>query len=284
MVDISRRQVIVVGGSAVVAAAGGVTVFGGGDGGDGSSPDSTGDDGDSSSSGGSNVIQGYEVISGDSGTVDTALSVTVSEGEADQVALMSDGDQVASIDIAPGETQAVIPISGTTDDIPPSTNEIVASSGDTVVDRAEWSPTIDISVTDVVADQFLSITLQNDSDITTEVTNAYISGGYPTEVHGTDRVAEDTSTYSLAPGEGVTIQFKIGGLSTEVAALTPPNEECNGETRPVEVALSFADLAARIASIDVTLGGQARESDRAGQPIYCSEMTATLSNTETAAN
>lgn len=281
MVDISRRQVIIAGGSTTVVAAGGVTILGGGDGGDGdgSSGESSTDTDAGDSSSGTTVIRGSEVIEGGSETADSSLSVTLTEGEADQIALLSDGNQVASTDVAPAETQTAIPISGVTGTIPPSTDEIVAYNGETVVDRVDWSPTIDLSVTDVEATEYLRISLSNNSDIEIAPTRTYVSGGFPTEVHDSDRVAEYEESVVLSPlGDQRTYDIRRTEAAFEKNVLTPPDEECTGDTLPAEVTFEFAQIEPRTYTMDVELAGDPREGFNVQGPIYCSEATATLTD------
>lgn len=280
MVDISRRQAIVVGGGAVVVAAGGVTVLGGGDGGDGTPGESGGNAEDGDSSGGTNVIQSSEVVEGGSGSADASLRIQVVESAADRIVLQADGEEIPWTDteVASAESQVTIPISGV-DVIPPSTNEIVAYSGETIVDRVEWSPTIDLSVADVEAAEWLRVSLNNNSDIEIAPTRTYVSGGFPTEVHGSDKVADYEESVVLSPlGDQRTYDIRRKEAAFEKGVLTPPNEECTGDTLPVEVTFEFEQLEPRTYTMDVKLAGDPREGPGVGEPIYCSEATATLTD------
>lgn len=270
---VSRRQVIVAAGGATVVAAGGVTVIRGGND-TGNSSDS---DGTTSADTTTNVIKAVEVVSGDSSTVDAALSATLLEGQADQIALLADGEQVASTEVAAAETQVTVPISGAANVIPPSTDEVVAYAEDEVIDRMDWSPTIEIGVESVTASRRLSLTLRNDGDIAVNPDQIYISGGFPTEVHGTDRVAEDAPNLTIPPLGGTSdYDLAIRGATAEHLVSSPPGGECIGETRPVEVTLGFPNTADRLITLDVTLAGEAVESSRPGDPVYCTEPSATV--------
>jgi|AntRauMinimDraft_4_1070384.scaffolds.fasta_scaffold00601_4 hypothetical protein len=281
MANISRRQALVVAGGATVIAAGGagVTLLGGDNDDDTNGSSDSGDDANSDSSAGSNVIQDYEVVSG-SQSDKSALSVSLLEGEADQIALLATGEQVASVDIAPAETSATITISNRNDVIPPSTDEIVAYSGSTVVDRVDWSPSIDVSLTGVEVGEWLRLTFENNSDIGIRPSQGYVSGGFPTEVHDSDRVGDNGYLTMLFPNGGKgTFNVKREGAVVEQRVLTPPNGECTGETHTIEVTMEFEQLDPRQYSIDVELSGEPTEGSNVGKPVYCSDATASRQDT-----
>jgi hypothetical protein len=132
-------------------------------------------------------------------------------------------------------------------------------------------------VTDVEATEYLRISLSNNSDIEIAPTRTYVSGGFPTEVHDADRVADYEESVVLSPlGDQRTYDIRRKAIAFEKGVLTPPNEECTGDTLPVEVTFEFEQLESRTYTIDVELAGDPREGPGVGEPIYCSEATATL--------
>lgn len=280
MVDVSRRQAIIAAGGATVVAAGGVTVIsGGGDNNDVNTDDST----DSNTGDSAGAIQNLTTERQDSSG---RLALTLREGAASRVAMLSDGTEVETSRVAAAETTAYLDLS----ELSYGDYEVVlyGDNGD-VVDETTWSPTVDVSVTGASkSTEFgekagLRIELTNQGDLPVLPSGLYVSDGYPTETHDGDTAGEVVvnPTEEIPPAGGsntYTIRAPDAPYNNSIRGiLSPPNNECSGKSHTLEATIEFTEIDPITTTMDVTLDGNLEESNHLKGVEYCSDTQIDLS-------
>lgn len=281
-IEKSRRKLI------EITSTGAITLIAGCSGNNSSNGDSTNSNGDGNTDSPNSVIKSVE-----NNFEQPAIEISVEPGEVDEVVLQNDGEVISSDSPSSTETKVVIPILDPEEIDREAEHRIIATKGGEIIDETTWTPpNVNISVPNVEAASFqfdhvvgIEIDVRIEAIPHISPSQAYISGGFPIEVHDKNKIHGESFNTSEKLVHTFVFSKDRGYGTIEHLIIEPPSRSCDGQTGTIEMTIEFEEAESRIINLESTFNGniepaRMRNSNKE-RGISCSDTQIETTGTKT---